>query len=75
MTGAKNFVKGKNYITFKVPKAMNSIGYIKIEINPLDMYNMTFMTRNGRIIKIVDGIYWDQLQQVFTENTGLYTHL
>jgi hypothetical protein len=75
MTGAKHFTKGKNFIGFKIPRGNNKIRYIKIELNSMDTYDMKFMTLSGKIIKKEDGIYSDQLQEIFTENTGLYTHL
>ena len=75
MTGANNFVKGRNYIQFKVPKAKNKIKYVKITLNPMDTYDIEFQTRTGKLVKRVDGVYDDQLQDIFTENTGLDTHL
>lgn len=78
MTGANSFVKDKNSIAFKVPKAMNGINFVKITLNEMDTYDMEFGSiRAGKrkTIKIVEGIYNDQLQEIFIENTGLYTHL
>ena len=75
MTGARNFFKGENSILFKLPKAQHGIRLVKIELTPADLYDMTFFTLSGKVVKKVDGIYDDQLQEIFTENTGLYTHL
>jgi len=76
MTGANNFLKGDNFISFKLPNAKNGIKYVKVELDEArDLYNMTFMNRSGNVVKKTDGLYFDQLQEVFTENTGLDTHL
>ena len=75
MTGARNFVKGKNYIRFKVPNAKKGIKYIKITLNEMDTYNVTFQSRSGKVIKEINDVYNDQLQNVFTSETGLNTHL
>ena len=34
-----------------------------------------FLNKDLKTVKKVDGVYDDMLQEVFTENTGLYTHL
>lgn len=80
MTGAKNFVKDNNkqMIAFKIGRNSKGINYVKITLNSMDTYDMEFISLRGNNMKIVsraDGIYNDQLQEVFTENTGLYTHL
>lgn len=81
MTGAKNFVKNdpKKQITFKLGRgAKNGINYIRITLTSMDLYNMEFIKARGTDIKVVvekDGIYNDQLQDVFTQVTGLYTRL
>lgn len=75
MTGANGFVKGKDNISFKVPKAMNGIKYVRISLNGMDTYDVEFLSRSLKLVKRVDGVYNDQLQDVFTENTGLYTRL
>lgn len=77
MTGAKNFVKDdkKQMIGFKVPKAKDSIKYVRITLNEMDTYDVEFLNINMKTVKKVDGIYNDQLQETFTEYTGLATHL
>lgn len=41
----------------------------------MDSYDMEFMNNKGIVKKNYDGIYSDQLQELFTDATGLYTHL
>ena len=82
MTGAKNFMDLGDGLSFKFPKTMKKINYVKIKLNYLDLYNITF----GKITKGIDwklkiikkgvnDIYADQLQDIFTKYTGLYTSL
>ncbi len=82
MTGARNFVDGGKFLQFKLPKAKDGINFVKITLNSMDTYDMEF----GRIRKVggeltykvvstADGIYNDQLQEIFTRYTGLYTKL
>jgi hypothetical protein len=77
MTGAKQFIKwdAKKMITFKIPKGKDGIRFIMITLNGKDLYDMEFQTLSGRTVKKVNDVYNDQLQEIFTENTGLYTHL
>ena len=78
MTGAKNFTGSPDALSFKLP---GGGGFCKDGINavtPADDYNIDFMRVRGmtvKTIKKVDGIYFDQLQEVFTEATGLRTSL
>jgi len=78
MTGAKNFVKGKNYIAFKIPKSKDKINYVKITLNSKDLYDIEYGKIEGfnyKVVKTERDIYADGLQDNFTRNTGLYTHL
>jgi len=81
MTGAKQFAqdKDKRMITFKIGGgAKNKINYIRITLTGMDLYNVEFIRIHGQkitVVEKVDGIYNDQLQKIFTQHTGLYTHL
>jgi len=80
MTGAKDFVRddAQQKISFKIGRNAKSINYVTITLNSMDTYDIVFLrARAGKITVVskVDGIYNDQLQDVFTEHTGLYTHL
>lgn len=81
MTGAKSFVwLEKGGLIFKLPSnfASNGINLVKIELDPSDTYNMEFYKSRGVSVKGIasyEMIYCDQLQDIFTEATGLYTHL
>lgn len=78
MTGAKNFVYSKDTLWFNVPKTKNKANKVAVKLDPNDTYTMTFYKIRGVEVKTVsehDGLYWDQLQSVFTKETGLYTKL
>jgi len=81
MTGARNFAGSDNSLTFRFPnrKGPNSC---RVTLNSMDLYDVEFMRiRRSKGVPGVkttakrNGLYADQLQSVFTEETGLYTHL
>jgi NAD/NADP transhydrogenase alpha subunit len=80
MTGAKNFWSDSNYnkMGFQIGRNSKSISHVAITLNSKDLYNIEFVRIRKNQVKIVSkvvDIYADQLQDVFTENTGLDTHL
>jgi hypothetical protein len=82
MTGARKFVGGDDYLTFRLPGAggycKDSINCVRITLTPMDDYTMEFMRIRGTKVKEVrtaGGVYCNQLQTVFTDATGLATSL
>jgi len=80
MTGAKNLMKsdGGKTLSFRLPKALNGINYVKITLGASDTYTVEFGRVSGMDYKVkqkFDNIYADQLQSIFTKTTGLYTKL
>ena len=80
MTGARNFYATENGIGFKVSATMtrNRINFVKVTLNALDTYDVEFVAIRGTKIKtvaVLDGIYNDQLAEVFEAQTGLRTRL
>lgn len=78
MTGARYIMGSSNSLSFRIPKAKESINYVKVTLNALDLYDVEFGRIRGDSYKVVSEancIYDDQLQSVFTKNTGLYTRL
>lgn len=79
MAGAKGFVYDANAVSFKFPnRDRNRPNYCKVELAADDTYTVTF----GRIVKwdlrsasTVEGIYWDQLVELFENATGIYLSL
>jgi hypothetical protein len=79
MTGAKHFTFGKEGMAFKIGKNSKRVNYVKIDLDRgRDLYNMSFdwVTIKGiKNKKKLKGIYADQLQDMFTKYTGMYTSL
>lgn len=86
MTGVKRhlLLAIKNGLQVKLPTrfAQKGINCVQIILDPSDTYTMKFIKLkkikfdySSEVISEVNGVYWDQLQAVFTEETGLNTHL
>jgi hypothetical protein len=78
MTGAKNFGGTENSLSFKVGRNAGGVTHVKITLTPMDEYNMEFLAVRGttiREVKRFDGVYCDQLTDLFTEVTGMHTSL
>ena len=82
MTGAKHLaVTGTgNGLAFQLPRrfAKSGINAVRIELLPSDTYQVKFIKFTSTSIKTVaeyDGIYCDQLVDLFERETGLFTHL
>lgn len=78
MTGVKKAFGTNNSLQFTLPRIVNGINHVKIELTPQDDYKVIFAKNskhNFVVVKTLDGIYADQLQEIFTETTGLYTTL
>lgn len=85
MTGANTFggsPEQRGQLSFRLPKAKNGINTVYITLTAADTYDIEFCRvshRMGVFKKVVkeacEGIYNDQLQEVFTRVTGLYTRL
>jgi hypothetical protein len=81
MTGAKNLISHGDGLSLRFPQKKGK-NYLKITLNAWDTYNLEWgMIRNKQGIpgytkkKVVEDVYSDQLQEIFTEETGLYTTL
>ena len=82
LTGAENFAvatddKGNKGLSFTIPRS-NNIRGIQIYLNGLDLYNMNFIKIHGdkfEVLHSLENVYCDQLQEIFTEKTGLHTRL
>jgi hypothetical protein len=80
MTGAKDFVKDdkEQMVIFHIGRNSKGVNYVRITLTPDDTYKMEFLSMRNLELKVkskVDGVYNDQLQEIFTEHTGMYTSL
>jgi hypothetical protein len=82
--------KGANWLEFKIGRNASKSNFIKITLTGNDDYTMEFFKvsyprLNKKtwtwseykkvLVKKLEGIYCDGLQDAFTETTGLYTRL
>lgn len=77
-TGSKNFVAVENGL--KMHLADNTMGamYLTITLTAMDDYTLEFSKLDREIydiviLKTINGVYCEDLQRIFTRNTGLYT--
>lgn len=82
MTGAKNFVAINQGLQLDLPKTphyvRDGISRLHIVLTPMDEYKITaYKIRGMKVteISVTDGVYCDQLEEVFTRLTGLDTSL
>ena len=80
MTGARGLLKSdaEKWLSFKLPGSYKGVNYVKITLTSSDLYDVEFGFVRGTsysVKKQAKGIYADQLQKLFTDTTGLYTHL
>lgn len=80
MTGAKNLADLGNGLQFKLPSnfAKNKINCVSIKLNEMDLYDVKFFNIRGvnlKTIAVCEDVYSEDLQNIFTDHTGLDTHL
>jgi hypothetical protein len=76
MTGAKNLLAHTDALSFKLPRNMSKGNYMKITLNGNDLYDIEFSRIHNLEVKVlntVNDVYKDQLEEIFTSMTGLYT--
>lgn len=90
MTGAKNLLADGNTLRMTLPRNMSKANRLYITLEADDTYTMRFFKFTaGRMntktytwtkdksedVKVVSGVYFDMLQEIFTSVTGMYTRL
>jgi len=75
LTGAEGYRMERGLlIKFKGSTKAN---YVRITVNGADLYIVEFFRVRGTSVKLIsefNDMYCDQLQDLFEEQTGLYTH-
>ena len=77
MTGANALAWHPSALSFHFPHN-KGVNYCKITLTPMDTYDLEFGAIRKHVYtvrKTIEGVYHDSLQEVFTEVTGLDTHL
>jgi hypothetical protein len=80
MTGATKFVDTGSGLSMHLKRNKSKANYLLIELTPMDTYIVTFKKFNKKnllvdIIVEFENIYNDQLEELFTQVTGMYTRL
>lgn len=83
MTGAKNLMShGDAGLSFQLQRTphytRDGINYAKITLNELDLYDMEFGRIHGlkyTVKRTLSGVYAEDLCRIFSDVTGLDTHL
>lgn len=89
MTGSYHFVGDRNSLTMTLRRNKSKANRLKITLTAMDDYTIEFFrqtdahfTKNYEwkegtrtTVKKLDGIYYDQLEEIFENVTGLVTHL
>ncbi len=90
MTGMKDIFAIENGLQFKLPAnfAAKKINCVQVTLNANDTYDMKFISITKKKdptygvmmpvtkdVEVVNGVYCEQLQEIFTKVTGLDTHL
>ncbi len=78
MIGAKDMCAGDNCLVMRIGRNPKRWNYLRIALNGLDLYDMTFQRiRNCNIAdeKVANNIYHDQLCSIIESATGLNTSL
>lgn len=88
-TGCNHFVGDNDSLRMRIGRNKSSANRLKITLTPADLYTMEFTRETmphfdkkmvwhegkTKLIKKYEDVFFDQLQELFTEVTGLYTHL
>ena len=78
MTGASSFSYGDNTLSFRIGSNPKKVKAVRITLEPSDTYKMEFLAIRKMEVKTLSekvGVYCDMLQEIFTNETGLYTKL
>lgn len=78
ITGSKSPVAVENGLSIRLARNNSGANVLKIVLTPEDLYDVEFVyvsTRGLSVKKRVEGVYFDQLQDIFEQTTGLYTTL
>src|SRR5262245_9743166 len=82
MTGAKQLIGSATSLSFTLPGTpgfvQRGINVCRITLTPMDTYTVEYLRVRGSAVTTVqtcEDIYADALQDCFTRETGLVTHL
>jgi hypothetical protein len=75
MSGAKNLGAGTDYLSFGLGRNAGKVSHVIVKyVYGKDLYEMTFLSIRGTKTKTIasfEDVYSENLQEIFTEVTGL----
>ena len=82
MTGARGFVGSSDALSFRLPGAggfcKSGINWVRVTLTAADDYRVEFARVRGNAcyrVSVSDGVYAENLREVFESATGLRTSL
>lgn len=78
MTGARDFAATNAGIQFKIGRNSSKANIVVVDLNANDTYTLKFFRfakMDLKELESFEGVYCDQLKELFTEYTGLATSL
>lgn len=79
LIGAKHFIGGENYVSFKHMPAASKTNHIRITLTPLDLYKVEFiqatMKSGIKVKQVHDNVFVGDLRELIEKTTGLYLSL
>lgn len=82
LTGSRGFVGSPNSLMFLVGANAKRIAKCRITLTPADTYTVEFFKRQNDVVEPfvlseepLTDVYYDQLQDIFEDRTGLYVTL
>lgn len=80
MTGAKDICGGDDFIQFRLGANAKGVKGVNIRLTDMDDYEMIFYRQAGRPTfkvdaDVVEGVYSENLIEIFKDKTGLDTSL
>lgn len=76
ITGSKNFIRGRDSLTFQIPRNISGANRCKITLNANDLYDVEFFRstiKSHSIKKVSNDVFAEDLENIFENVTGLYT--
>lgn len=78
MTGSSNFLGSADALTMKLARNTSGGTHMRITLAPSDTYTIEVLKFRKHVcstVRTLDNVYFDQLQPIFTDLTGLHTRL
>lgn len=78
MTGARDLSSGARSLQFRIGRNAHAITHVRVTLDPSDTYTVEFYRGRGVKVRLATShadVYAEDLRDLFTRETGLYTSL